>query len=111
MDCMSEANLVLDKVLQCPIEITKKSFELTQEARISIHEELVRLGGKRYRNSDLILALLSFGWEKKDQKLYRMIESIEVDVIPCIGQMPVYGILSILYAYSYSCRSHPGTYV
>ena len=89
------------------LELNNNSFAVSKEAKLHIFINLSNVK-EEYRYSDLILALSTFSKENKNSVYYRIIERIEAELKLKVLDMRVRDALSLLNAYSYSSRFHPG---
>jgi hypothetical protein len=85
-----------------------KSFDLSEDMKLRLYDELSRKNGKQLIIYDLLPALLAFAHEPKDGKQYKLMEKIELGIAPFVHELNAGDALNLLTIYCFSCRKHPG---
>ena len=101
------------KILTCVLDsecmlLPGRTYTLSNDAKLCIFEKLSNTNGKMYRISDLILALYTFGKDKKLGPYYSIIERIEGELCPKIENLKINEVLNIINVYSFASRKYPG---
>ena len=111
-----EAMKTLSKVLENPLNLTRNSLSLSENARQSVIEQLLitpsKMQNKKYDISNLIIAIFAFGTPNhfKNDKGHTILLTIENELMPTISKMKIQDVLILLNSYCIFHRYPPGKY-
>jgi hypothetical protein len=113
LDLELEAMKTLSKVLENPINLSRHSLTLSENARQSIFDQSQALSSaytRKYNLSNLITAIFAFGSSShnKIENQNRVLATIESELMPLIPNMRMQDILILLNAYCLFQRFPPG---
>ena len=108
-----EAMKTLSKVLENPLNLTRHSLSLSENARQSVIEQLFipsKTQKQKYDISNLIIAIIAFGTpnNSKNDKQYTILSTIENELMPLIPKMKIQDVLILLNSYCIFHRYPPG---
>lgn len=109
-----EAMKALSKVLENPLNLTRNSLFLSENARRSVIEQLLitpsKVQKQKYDISNLIIAIFAFGTPNhfKNDKQYTLLLTIEDELMSTILTMKIQDILILLNSYCIFHRYPPG---
>lgn len=108
-----EAMKTLSKVLENPLNLTRHSLSLSENARQSVIEQLFipsKTQKQKYDISNLIIAIIAFGTpdNSKYDKQYTILSTIENELMPLIPKMKIQDVLILLNSYCIFHRYPPG---
>lgn len=113
LDLEPEAMKALSKVLKNPINLSRHSLNLSEDARQSVFDQSQAYSSahtREYSISNLIIAVFAFGSSShlKNEKQNRILTTIESELMPSIPIMKIQDILILLNTYCLFQRYPPG---
>lgn len=113
LDLEPETMKALSKVLENPINLSRHSLTLSENARRSIFDQSQALSSahnRKYSISNLIIAIFAFGYSShvQNENQNRILTTVESELKPIISKMRIQDVLILLNAYCLFQRYPPG---
>jgi hypothetical protein len=113
LDLEPEAMKTLSKVLENPINLSRHSLTLSENAKQSIFDQSQALSSsytRKYNVSNLIIAIFAFGScsHNKNENQNRILATIESELMPLIPNVRIQDVLILLNTYCLFQRYPPG---